>query len=124
MPTLGSLWTEDGVALPPNHAPVVGIKAIREWLNQNRLDTTKAEMSDYILDFKEIRVFGDTAFEWARSRVTVRPKGTAKEIHASGNLMRILKRERDGSWKVARRFGTSIIELRETSEYDTRLVRP
>ncbi len=100
--TLGSLWTEDGVALPPNHAPVIGIKAIREWLNQNRLDTTKLELTEYVLDFREIRVFGDTAFEWARSRVTVHPKGNAKDIHASGNLMRILKRESDGSWKVAR----------------------
>lgn len=99
---LASLWTDDGIALLPNHEPVIGINAIRQWLNASRLDTTKVEIVEYTLDFQEVQVVEDTAFEWAQSQVTVRPNGSTAEVHNSRKLMRVLKRESDGTWKVAR----------------------
>jgi len=39
--TLTTLWTADAVALPPGEQPIIGIDAIRGWLNKNRLDTNK-----------------------------------------------------------------------------------
>jgi uncharacterized protein (TIGR02246 family) len=100
--TLATLWTDDAVALPPNKKPVIGISAIREWLNENRLDTTKVQITEYVFDFKEVRVIGNHAFEWARIRISSHPKGAPSSMQASGNLLRVLRRQTDGSWKVAR----------------------
>lgn len=100
--TLATLWTADAIALPPGEAPVIGIDAIRIWLNRSRMDTTKVEVTEYICDFKEVRIAGEQAFEWARTSVTMRPKGAPGSVHASGNLMRLLRKQPDGSWKVAR----------------------
>lgn len=100
--TLATLWTTDAVALPPGEQPVIGINAIRAWLAQSQTDPSKLEIVEYVMDFKEIRILGDDAFEWARTSVTVRPKGAPRGLHSAGNLMRILKRESDGSWRVAR----------------------
>jgi len=99
---LADLWTADAVALPPGEEPVIGIGAIRAWLAKGRVDTSKLEIVEYAMDFKEVRVLGDEAYEWARTHVTVRPKGAPAGMRASGNLMRVLKRQPDGSWKVAR----------------------
>lgn len=100
--TLATLWTDDAVALPPGEQPVIGIAAIRDWLQRTRLDTTKFEITEYVLDFQELRISGDQAFEWARTSMSMRPKGAPAGVHAAGNLMRILKRQPDGEWKVAR----------------------
>jgi len=90
------------VALPPGREPVVGIEAIRAWLQRDRMDTTKLEMTEYTIDVRELRIVGDQAFEWARTSATVRPKGAPRGMRAEGSLMRVLKRQSDGSWKVAR----------------------
>jgi uncharacterized protein (TIGR02246 family) len=100
--TLIELWTADGIALPPGEPPVKGIDALRVWLGKSADATEKYEITEYKMDFQEVRLFGDEAIEWARTSMTVKPKGAPSGLHASGNLMRILKREPDGAWKVAR----------------------
>jgi uncharacterized protein (TIGR02246 family) len=100
--TLVGLWTEDAVALPPGESPVIGIEAIRKWLAKSQAETSAVEIVDYVLDFKEVKILGDEAIEWARTGVTVRPRGASTLLRASGNLLRVLKRQPDGSWKVSR----------------------
>jgi uncharacterized protein (TIGR02246 family) len=100
--TLATLWTADAVALPPGEQPVVGIDAIRAWLNRDRMDTSKFEVTEYVLDFKDVRISGDEAIEWGRTSMAMRPKGAPGGVRTSGNIMRVLKRQRDGTWKVAR----------------------
>lgn len=100
--TLATLWTDDAVALPPNRKPVTGIDAIREWLNENRLDTAKVQITDYVFDFQEVRVVDDHAYEWARIRISSRYDGASSSTQTSGSLLRVLRRQEDGSWKVAR----------------------
>ncbi len=100
--TLATLWTDDAVALPPGEQPVIGIDAIRAWLNKGRMDTDKVEITEYAMDFKEVHVAGNEAYEWARTSITMKPKGAPAGMRASGNLMRVLRRQPDGSWKVAR----------------------
>ena len=102
MQTLMELWTVDGVALPPGEPPVKGIEAIRAWLGKSADDRQKFEITSYVMDFQEVKLFGDDAVEWARTSITVKPKGAPSGMHASGNLMRVLKRQPDGTWKVAR----------------------
>jgi len=100
--TLAALWTEDAVALPPGEPPVVGIEAIRKWLAKSQTDTAAVEIVDYVLDFQEVKIMGDEAIEWGRSSVTVRPRGASMLLHSSGNLLRVLKKQPDGTWKVFR----------------------
>jgi uncharacterized protein (TIGR02246 family) len=100
--TLAGLWTEDAVALPPGEPPVVGIEAIRKWLAKSQAETADVEIVDYVLDFQEVKILGDEAIEWGRSSVTVRPRGASALLRASGNLLRVLKKQPDGTWKVFR----------------------
>lgn len=100
--TLATLWTRDAVALPPGEEPVIGIDAIRAWLAKTRMDPSRLEVVEYVMDFKELHILGNEAFEWARTSVTIRPRNGPAGMHASGNLMRILQRQPDGNWKVAR----------------------
>jgi uncharacterized protein (TIGR02246 family) len=99
---LAELWTDDAVALPPGEPPVIGIEAIRKWLAKSQADPSTVEVVEYVLDFKEVTIRGDEAVEWGRTRVAIRPRGTTSIVRASGNLMRILKKQADGSWKVFR----------------------
>jgi ketosteroid isomerase-like protein len=93
---------DDAVALPPGEPPVIGIEAIRKWLAKSQADPSTVEVVEYVLDFKEVTIRGDEAVEWGRTRVAIRPRGTTSIVRASGNLMRILKKQADGSWKVFR----------------------
>jgi ketosteroid isomerase-like protein len=103
--TLVGLWTLDGVAMPPGEPPVKGIDALQKWLEKSneasgKFDITK--FTKYVMDFEEVKVFGDEAVEWGRTSITAKPKGAPFGLSASGNLMRILRRQPDGDWKVAR----------------------
>jgi uncharacterized protein (TIGR02246 family) len=99
---LAELWADDAVALPPGEPPVIGIDAIRRWLAASQPAPSKVEILEYLLHFNEVKVFGDEAIEWGRICVTVRPHGATSSLRSSGNLMRVLKRQPDGSWKVFR----------------------
>jgi uncharacterized protein (TIGR02246 family) len=100
--TLSALWTDDAVALPPGEPPVIGIEAIRKWLGATQSDPSKVEIIEYRLDFKEVKVTGDEAIEWGRTTIAIRPRGSSTVLRASGNIMRVLKRQPDGMWKVSR----------------------
>jgi len=100
--TLATLWTDDAVALPPGEHPIVGIQAIRAWLERDRMDVSKVDVSDYGIDVHSTRVCGDTAIQWGTTSIAVRPKGAASALRAEGNIERVLSRQNDGSWKVQR----------------------
>ena len=100
--TLAELWTDDAVALPPGEPPIIGIDAIRKWLAKSQPNSSAVEVVDYVLDFKEVKILGDEAIEWGRTSVVLRPRGAPSTLQASGNLMRVLKRQPDGSWRVSR----------------------
>jgi uncharacterized protein (TIGR02246 family) len=100
--TLATLWTDDAVALPPGEQPVIGIGAIREWLKKGQESGGRFEITEYRIDFQETRVLGDEAIEWGRTRVSMRPKGGEGSMTISGSILRVLRRQPDGAWKVAR----------------------
>jgi uncharacterized protein (TIGR02246 family) len=100
--TLATLWADNAVALPPGERPVIGIDAIREWLKRDQESAGKFEITEYKIDFQEIHVLGSEAVEWGRTRVAMRPKGGQGSMSISGNILRVLRRQPDGTWKVAR----------------------
>lgn len=101
-PKLEALWTDDVVIMPPNSPAVVGRDA-----NTKRLEASIDKMKSFeILGFdeqwQEVRIEGDWAYEWGTMSGRMRPFSGGKEIDYTVNVMRILNRQADGSWKIAR----------------------
>lgn len=98
---LVSLWTEDGVLLQPRSQAAVGIGAIRQVLEQQKQQSASISTLAYDEDWKERCILGDEAYEWGEISVTIRlPNG--KEVTQAAHSIRILRRQKDGSWKFAR----------------------
>lgn len=97
---LVTLWTDDGVLLQPGIAPIVGKDAIRKLLEQQR-QTARVETISYEENWKEVRITGAYAFEWGQIGSTLKlPNG--KDVRQSVNAIRVLAKQSDGSWRVAR----------------------
>jgi uncharacterized protein (TIGR02246 family) len=100
--TLLSLWTDDGVLLEPGKAPVIGREAIKTYM-ESQAETTKTyTIKKYVHDGQEIKVIGDWAFEWGFFSAEAQRLSEGKIVKQEGKIMRVLKRQDDGSWKCAR----------------------
>ena len=98
---LAALFTEDAVALGPGQPPVRGIEAIRAGLRR-MVASLDLEVLDYEETFEETLLFGDTAIEWGRIEGTERPRGGVEVSTSRVHVMRILRRQPDGSWRIHR----------------------
>ena len=98
-----SQWTDDFVLLPPAGPILRGRSVIAE--AYRGMEST-VEILESVLDIQEVKVLGDHAFEWGTYHYTVRPRGGGETVRTSGKLMRILQRQRDGSWKMYRGIST------------------
>jgi uncharacterized protein (TIGR02246 family) len=104
--TLFSLFTDDGILIPAEGDIIEGKEGLRNMLKQS-LELYK----DYIItecsqDFEEIKILDQYAYEWGTYSGKYKSKDSGKEITGSGKLMRILKQQADGSWKVFRTIWT------------------
>lgn len=100
--TLASLWTDDIVSIPQDGQPIIGKEANRNSLLKLREASRDIDIVEYNLTFNEVNVIGDWAFEWGTFSGTIRSKIGGESSESSGKLFRVLKRDADGSWKVAR----------------------
>ena len=93
-----SLWTEDGVQMPPNEPPVIGKSQLRA-RNGGALDVLTVEIH---ITNQEVGVTGDWAFSRGVYTATFSPKDGSEPIPVDGKFMTILKRQADGGWKIHR----------------------
>jgi ketosteroid isomerase-like protein len=56
----------------------------------------------YKPEYKELRIAGNWAFECGYFDTAHRESAHAKPVALRGTVLRVLKREPDGSWKLAR----------------------
>ena len=105
--TLISLFTDDGIAIPAEGDIIEGKEALRNMLKQNSELHEDYIITEYNHDFKEVKVLGEYAYEWGTYSGKYKSKNEEKEIAGSGKLMRILKLQADGSWKVHRTIWTA-----------------
>ncbi|MBZ5630793.1 MAG: DUF4440 domain-containing protein [Acidobacteriia bacterium] len=98
---LVALWDENIVAMPPNSRPLVGIDANRAYLMKNRGQMADVDILSYEEQWDEVRVLGDYAFEYGSIRSRIRPE-MKQETALAFNVVRVLKRQPDGDWKVFR----------------------
>jgi len=93
-----SLWTEEGVQLPPNAPPVIGKDRIRVGMKR-ALDqfTFNIEITN-----AEVEVVGNWAFSRGAFTRTDTPKEGGQPVFFDGKYMTILERQADDSWKIHR----------------------
>jgi ketosteroid isomerase-like protein len=94
-------WTEDAVLLPPRHEPVVGKPALRGFFAGKKEQYANYNMLAYDEQWNEVMVVGDYAYQWGVVSYRMQPP-TGSEIGGAVHALRILKREEDGYWRVAR----------------------
>ena len=103
---IASQWTDDFVALS-SRATIRG-KAANIALIESSAEQMKAfEPVDYVVELEEITVSGEFAYEWGTYRGSVRPRGGGEATPYRGKLLRILRRQPDGSWKMHRTMMTN-----------------
>lgn len=99
-----SQWTDDIVLLQPVGPVLRGRETIAATLGGA---TASVEVLDYVLDMQEVSVFGDYAVQWGTYRYDLRTRVPQGEpVRTSGKIMRVLRRQPDGSWKIHRGIST------------------
>jgi uncharacterized protein (TIGR02246 family) len=109
--TLVSLWSDDIVTLTQGEPPVIGKDANRAAISRLREESSEVQITDYILSFNEVKIVGDWAFEWGTYSGTVKPVAGGDAIRTTGKVIRVLKKDTDGSWKIARAMYDSDAEM-------------
>ena len=92
-----ALWVPEGKQMPPNAPARVGLEQIREG-NRPMLELFNTEMSVFP---DEVRVLGDHAYTHGNYDYSLTPKEGGEAITGSGKFLTILKKQADGSWKIA-----------------------
>jgi uncharacterized protein (TIGR02246 family) len=97
-----SQWADDIVLLHPVGPIMRGREAIAAAFR----GVETPEIVEYVLDIHEVTVLGDHAFQWGTYHYGMRARGGAETVRTAGKIMRILRRQSDGSWKIYRGIST------------------
>jgi len=103
---LRALVDDDAVMLPPGGAPQRGAKDFDAAFERMNASPKTHEVIEYRLDFEEVKVFGNYAVEWGAIRGATREISTGRVIQSEYHVMRMLRRQRNGGWKVWRSIWT------------------
>ena len=100
--TLRSLMSDDAVVMPPGGRVTRGGAALDASFARMAEGMRQVEVLAYELDFEEVEVVGDYAFEWGAIRGAMRALPDGPVERSSYKVMRVLRREPGGAWKVHR----------------------
>lgn len=103
---LVSLYASDAMILRPNHPPVRGTSAIREFF----VATLDAGYGEAELEPVRLEVFGDIAYEAGRCKALV-PVAVSKRREERGKYLTLVARESNGEWKIISDCWSSDISL-------------
>jgi len=95
-----ALWADDGVDLLPGMDPIIGKSAISKWLSglSEQVKGTKVVQCD--IDWKQIQISGDVAYEWGINTQTVSAPGQPEPFKNKGKITLIVRKQADGPWKL------------------------
>lgn len=102
MDALVALTTEDVVLLPPGRTPVRGHQGVHSFYKELLDRAPDAQILAYSEDWEEVRIMGDFAYQWGTITERAKTSVTAPETISAAHAMRVLARQPDGSWKIAR----------------------
>jgi len=94
-----SLWTDDGVQMPPGFPTRTGKQSI--WT------AVKGSLDLFAFDIEippsdEVRVAGDWAFARGNYSATLTPRQGGDVVAIDGKYLTILQMQADGTWKIHR----------------------
>ncbi len=102
------LWTDDIVTMPPSAQPVQGKKANRDLLIAGQERAKQVDIVEYNQKWEEITVTGEFAYEWGTFNSIIKAKSNGQTANAQFKVMRVLKRQPDGTWRVHRSMWNEI----------------
>lgn len=93
-----SLWTDDGVQMPPDTPVRIGKEQIREGMKP-AFDQMNLDIA---ITIEEAKVYGDLGLTRCRYTLKMTPKTGGETINAmpDGKALTLYKRQSDGSWKI------------------------
>ena len=98
---LNTLWSDEGVNLQVPGAPVVGIKALKEFYEKFRVEHPEFKVLKYSPDFRDLQIVDGWAIEVVDANATFKMSAKDDPVTVQQKLLRVLKRQSDGSWKFA-----------------------
>ena len=111
---LVSTYAADAIVLRPNHPPVRGTAAIREFFF-NSLDAGFGEVE---LDPLRVDIVGDVAYEAGRCKMLV-PAVVGKRREERGKYLTVLARQPNGEWSIVTDCWSSDLSLSPTADLET-----
>jgi ketosteroid isomerase-like protein len=97
-----ALWDFDGVRLTSGGPPEIGKAMIDADNKADRAAHPAWKTIRYQPEVKDLQVSGDWAFEWGAFETAHQESATSTQVALHGQFLRVLKRQADGSWKIAR----------------------
>ena len=99
---LTALLDDDAVLLQPGTPPIVGKVAFHDFMKQALAKLPSAKVLKYVPDIRDIQVAGSVAYEWGYFDATQKSSEQQAAESVRAKLLRVMKRQPDGSWKFAR----------------------
>jgi ketosteroid isomerase-like protein len=101
-------WTEDVVILQQGQEAEVGKQAILAARERRRAANPGVRVVSYVPEIKDVTITDDGwAFEWGYFTASYVDAAGGDEKRIRGKLLRVLKKQGDGSWKGARAMITT-----------------
>jgi uncharacterized protein (TIGR02246 family) len=100
---LSRFYDKEIIQLPPNSPAMVGWESIRSTLHSE----LKGITVDATIEVVEVSISDDWAFARGTYRTVATPQKGGQQSEAKGNWLDILRRQQDGSWKIARSTWTN-----------------
>src|SRR5205809_1800234 len=98
---LAKLWDSEAVRIQPGRAAEVGKSVIYANDKHWEASADRAKTLCYKSEIKDVQIVGDWAFEWGYFSY----KDSSNPKPMRGKVLRVMKRQTDGSWKFARVIG-------------------
>jgi uncharacterized protein (TIGR02246 family) len=106
-PGILGMWSETGVSLLPETAPLVGKMAVTKFMTNAIANLAGYKELKVEMDFHDVRVCSDWATEWAIEHQVIQPPDGTPAIDHWGKFALVLRKEADGSWKVQQEMWNS-----------------
>ena len=97
---LAKLWDKDAVRFLADRPAEIGAAVIYADDKQWELSSGRERSLCYDLEIQDIQIAGDWAFEWGYGSYKIAKGG--KESVQYGKLMRVMRKQSDGTWRFAR----------------------
>jgi len=98
---LAELWADDAVRLEPGPAEV-GKKLIVQHDAETMQKNGAMKILTYAPEIQDVKIVDGWAFEWGYFNSSYRETPTSPVKSFRGKLLRVLEKQKDGSWKFAR----------------------